>query len=137
MIADHDVNSYVLASSSAIKGLLTTSHRMVTMGLEDLYDQGQIMLSGEERKKLRLSKLQRAAADERLGQAYHRLATRLALLEAQLMTPQKEPRKTDRKSTHHVVWPLWIFEAARANIIVEPNANGYCCTAQRPQASRG
>jgi molecular chaperone GrpE (heat shock protein) len=56
-IADRNVNDYVFASSSAIKGLLMTSLQTVMMvGIEDLYEQGEMFLSGDELENFRFSK---------------------------------------------------------------------------------
>jgi hypothetical protein len=56
-IADRNVNDYVFASSSAIKGLLMTSLQTVMMvEIEDLYEQGEMFLSGDELENFRFSK---------------------------------------------------------------------------------
>ena len=88
-IADHDVNSCVVAGPSAIQGLLTTSHRTVIMGLQDLYNQGEIMPSGDAMSKLGFSKTA-DAADDRLRKKYHNLATKVALIEARLISLQNK-----------------------------------------------
>ncbi|KAE9379959.1 hypothetical protein N431DRAFT_361205, partial [Stipitochalara longipes BDJ] len=100
MIADHDVNDHVLASPSATRGLLMTSLHSVTMGLEDLYDQGVMMLSGAELRELRSLKLRTAAAEECRLQEYQDMVKKLSCAQAQLALLQKKPKHANFYQMH-------------------------------------
>jgi hypothetical protein len=81
-IANRNVNDYVFASSSAIKGLLMTSLQTVMMGIEDLYEQGEMFLSGDELEKFRFSKKEKDAELERHRLEIQAMVDRIMFLEA-------------------------------------------------------
>jgi hypothetical protein len=92
-IANRNVNDYVFASSSAIKGLLMTSLQTVMMGIEDLYEQGEMFLSGDELEKFRFSKKEKDAELERHRLEIQAMVDRIMFLEAQLADVEEKSRK--------------------------------------------
>jgi hypothetical protein len=92
-IANRNVNDYVFASNSAIKGLLMTSLQTVMMGIEDLYDQGEMFLSGDELEKFRFSKKEKDAELERHRLEIQAMVDKIVFLEAQLADVEEKSRK--------------------------------------------
>ncbi|PMD60927.1 uncharacterized protein K444DRAFT_628954 [Hyaloscypha bicolor E] len=92
-IANRNVNDYVFASNSAIKGLLMTSLQTVMMGIEDLYDQGEMFLSGDELEKFGFSKKEKDAELERHRLEIQAMVDKIVFLEAQLADVEEKSRK--------------------------------------------
>jgi hypothetical protein len=133
-IADRNVNDYVFASSSAIKGLLMTSLQTVMMGIEDLYEQGERFHSGDGLEKFRFSKKEKDAELERHRLEIQTIVDKIAFLEAQLANVGEKSRKknvSEKNSSDKVRILPELGERNAADVQQETNCDQPCRIARR------
>lgn len=97
-LVDHDVNDY-FSPPSAVRNLMLNTLASVTRGLQDLHDQGRLMLSGDELKEFMAAKKETTAQLKRHQAEIQDLVDKVALLQAKLAGLEKKPGKKSRKAS--------------------------------------